>query len=858
MNPLIPVLFALVGLAFLALLLCRTLELNRSVSLRRHRSTVAGLCDLINYAAVAADGVVIGKSGCLIAGWRYHAPDNASSTYEERNALAARLNHALAGMMGSGWCWHVDAIRRPAAGYPSPERSHFPDPVTEAIDQERRRFFGALGNLYETELVLTVTYQPPAKVVRRLAEWMYDDDRPKADAEQEAEDVLARFCRDVDALEDRLSSVFRLERLKARTEVEEDGEPVVYDDLLAHLQRCLTGLNHPIRLPRTPVLLDALLGGQDLWGDIVPQVGLHYVQCVSIDGFPSESYPGILTALSELSIGYRWNTRFLFLDRSAADSHLEKVRRKWDQLVVPFLAKILRYATRNLNRNAAAMAEEAHQAKAIVDSQEVVGGYYTANVVLMHEDRGALDEAARAVYRAIHNLGFSARIEAVNNLDAFFGTLPGHVEENERRPLLHSLNLAHLLPVAGVWTGQESCPCPFYPPNSPPLLHGVTSGDTPFRLNLHVGDVAAAFIAGSMGTGKSTLLATLGAQLRRYRNMSLFCFDKGMSMYTLCKAAGGQHYHVAGDDARLAFCPLQHLGTDTDRAWAVDWIEKIVNLNNENDPVTPKERNEIARSIESMHRNGHRTLSNFVLTVQVERIRETLREYTIEGSFGRVFDAEEDGLQGLGNYVCFEVEELMGLAPKYSLPILWYLFRRIERSLKGQPAAIIMDEAWLLLDHPLFREKVREWLKTKRKQNCAVVMATQSLTDIPESLLSVINQECLTKIFLPNANALQEDQAALYRRFGLNDRQIELLAGSRPKRDYYYTSPSGRRLFSLELGPLALAFVALSDKETVAEVQRLERAFGNGWVEEWLSRRELSLADYLPEESETNQEKVAA
>jgi type IV secretion system protein VirB4 len=137
-------------------------------------------------------------------------------------------------------------------------------------------------------------------------------------------------------------------------------------------------------------------------------------------------------------------------------------------------------------------------------------------------------------------------------------------------------------------------------------------------------------------------------------------------------------------------------------------------------------------------------------------------------------------------------------------------------------------------------------------------MATQSLTDIPEGLLPVVNQECLTKIFMPNPNALQEDQAALYRRFGLNDRQIEILSTARPKREYYYVSPKGRRLFSLELGPLALAFVGVSDKETVAEVQALERRFGEGWVAEWLSRQGLSLADYLPEDSETNQERVAA
>lgn len=857
MHPLIPVLFALVGLAFLALLLCRTLELNRAASLKRHRSKAAGLCDLLNYGAVVADGVVIGKSGCLVAGWRYHAPDDASSTYEERNALARRLNHALAGMMGSGWCWHVDAIRRPAAGYPSPERSHFPDPVTEAIDEERRQFFQALGNLYETEFVLTVTYQPPAKVVRRLAEWMYDDDRPKTDAIQEAEDVLGRFCRDVAALEDRLSSVFRLERLKARTEVEEDGEPVVYDALLEHLQRCVTGLSHPIRLPRTPVLLDGLIGGQDLWGDIVPQIGRHYVQCVAIDGFPAESYPGILTALSELSINYRWNTRFIFLDRSAADSHLEKVRRKWDQLVVPFLAKVLRYGTRNLNRNAAAMAEEAHQAKAIVDSQEVVGGFYTANVVLMHEDRGVLDEEARAVYRAIHNLGFSARIEAINNLDAFFGTLPGHAEENERRPLLHSLNLAHLLPVAGVWTGEETCPCPFYPKDSPPLLHGVTQGDTPFRLHLHVDDVPHWLVLGLSGGGKSTLLNAVASQARRFPGMSIFAFDRGRSLYTLCKAVGGDHHELAADSSQLAFCPLQYLEGEEDRRWAAGWVEKILALNGP--PVTAEQAGEVWGSIVNMHQAGHRTMTDLTLTLQDLDLRARLFNYTRKGAAGRLFDAPHDGLGQIGNFTVFEIDELMELGPKYVLPLLWYLFRRIKRALRGQPGLLILDEAWLMLDHEAFREQIKTWLKELRKANCGVLLATHNLTDLAATQIRhVVHQECQTKIFLPNPNALDEEFAAIYRSFGLNHRQIELLSTATPKRDYYYASPKGRRLFSLELGPLALAFLAVSDKKAVAEVQRLERAFGQGWVEEWLSRRGLSLADYLPKASETNQERVAA
>jgi type IV secretion system protein TrbE len=136
-----------------------------------------------------------------------------------------------------------------------------------------------------------------------------------------------------------------------------------------------------------------------------------------------------------------------------------------------------------------------------------------------------------------------------------------------------------------------------------------------------------------------------------------------------------------------------------------------------------------------------------------------------------------------------------------------------------------------------------------------VLMATQSLSDsVNSGILDVIIESTATKIFLPNAYAREEDAAALYRRFGLNDRQIELIAGAVPKRDYYYISERGRRMYELALGPLALAFVGISDKDSVAEVRKCESRYGDGWVDEWLRRRGLSLDRYL---SENNQAEAA-
>ena len=275
----------------------------------------------------------------------------------------------------------------------------------------------------------------------------------------------------------------------------------------------------------------------------------------------------------------------------------------------------------------------------------------------------------------------------------------------------------------------------------------------------------------------------------------------------------------------------------------MEWVNTILALNGVE--TTPAHRNEIGNAIMSMQASGAQTLSEFSVTIQDELIRETLRQYTVDGTMGHLLDAEEDGL-ALSDFTTFEIEELMNLGEKYALPVLLYLFRRIERSLKGKPSVIILDEAWLMLGHPAFRAKIREWLKVMRKANCLVLMATQSLSDAANSgILDVIVESTATKIFLPNVYARDEDTAALYSRMGLNARQIEIIATAIPKQQYYYVSENGRRLYELALGPLALSFVGASDKDSVAAIKSLEAQYGEQWVHEWLAGRGLKLENYV-------------
>ncbi len=831
-------LFSASGIALLLVQYMRIRAVEREYQLNRYRSKAPGFVDLLIYASVVEDGVIVGKNGSLMAAWIYRGSDAASSTDAERERMSLQINNALS-RLDSGWMLHIDAVSKPAEGYPDKALSHFPDPVSAAIDQERRRTFEQAGALYENYFVLTLTYLPPILAEQKFIELMFDDEADKPDQKTQTLKLIRYFNRECSNLESRLSGIVKLNRLLGHAITREDGATVIYDEFLRWIQYCITGMDDPVVLPNNPMYLDATLCGQEFFGGVVPKIGQKFIQVVSIEGFPSESTPGMLNLLGDLPCQYRWSTRFIFMDTHEAVSHLEKFSRKWKQKVRGFFDQVFNLQSNRIDEDAQRMVSDAQSAIAETNSGNVSQGYYTSVVVLMDEDREQVESVAMQAAKAVNHLGFKARIETINTIDAYLGSLPGHGVENVRRPLLNTMNLADLMPLNSIWVGSSLAPCPLYPPDSPPLMHCVTQGATPFRLNLHVRDLGHTFMFGPTGAGKSTHLALIAAQLRRYKNMPVYCFDKGLSMYPLTKAVGGQHFTVAGDDETLAFCPLQFLESKGDRAFALEWLCTIIELNSIT--ITPDQRNEIAAALHNMFDSGSKTLSEFVTTIQNEAIREALKQYTIDGMMGHLLDAEEDGLR-LSSFTTFEIEELMNLGEKYALPTLLYLFRRIERSLHGQPAAILLDEAWLMLGHPVFRDKIREWLKVMRKSNCLVLMATQSLSDAANSgILDVIVESTATKIFLPNVFARDEDASALYRRMGLNDRQIDILASAIPKRHYYVVSENGRRLYDLALDRIALAFVGASDKDSIATIKHLITKYGDGWVHQWLEMKGVRL-----------------
>lgn len=816
-----------------------------------HRRKAKGLPDLLLYDSMVSDGILLLHDGSLMCGWSFRGPDMDSATHAEMAALSARLNAIM--KLGSGWMIQADAIRSSSPEYPS--TNHFPDPVSMLIDVERYQQFAQAGQHFETEYFLTLTYQPPQLREEKVKGFMFDERR--ATEKGAATKALDAFRARVATFEDVLSSLVYVDRLNAEHRKDDFGFPLIHDQLLRYVRRCTTGLDHPFELPEIPTCLADVIGNVDFVGGMQPRVGKKHIRVIAIDGFPRASRPGILRVLDSLAMEYRWSTRAILLDPEDARSRLDKLRRKWNSRIRGFKDQLLRTQTGPVNLFAQEMAADAQEAMSQASAGDIHFCNYTSVVIVMAESERKVEENAATVIKTISNLGFGCRIEDVNAVEAWKGSLPGDGYANVRRVMLHTLNLADMLPMTAVWAGERVNPSPLMPTNSPPLLYAATGGATPFRFNLHVGDVGHTLMVGPPGAGKSTFLAFAAAQWLRYKGAQVFAFDKGYSLQALTAAVGGDFYDIGQGD-RLTFCPLAELETPSDVAWAVDWLEALCNLLDKK--LLPRERAALADGVTALQLAApeNRTLTELQASVQDEELRTVLNHFTLQGPLGHLLDSETDCL-GSGRFLTFETENLFPLSEKAVVPVLLYLFRRIEKRLTGAPTLVTLDEAWVYLRNPLFRERVREWLKTLRKMNATVLLATQNLSDIFNSpIKDVVLESCPTKILLPNAEAGNAASRGFYESIGLNEREIGIVQKSLPKREYYCVSPMGRRKIALGLGGVALSFVGVSGKEQREKALQTMATFGDDWVPQWLRMRGLQdWATFYEAGQRTQERKIA-
>lgn len=795
-------------------------------NLAEYRKAPDRLADLLPWAALIAPGVVLNKDGSLQRTLKFRGPDLESSTEQQLVAAIARLNNALK-RFGSGWAIYVEARRQPYAPYP--EDSYFPDLASLLIDVERRERFAESGEIFESKYYLTLQFLPPAESTEKITKLFFSGknaekvDGDTVDYNKSLEFFIAATDRFGDILKD---IVFEAEFLSDQ-------------ELLTYLHSTISPKLHQVSTPETPMYLDAFLADTPLIGGLTPKLGEHHVRTISILSFPTFTLPALLDQLNQLPLNYRWVSRFIALDKQEAEKELKRYKKRWfakRKGMMQMLQEVFTKSESALFDTAAVeKARDADVALQELAEDYVVYGYYTATITVMHENLEQVNVMQREVERVINGLGFTTIAETFNAVEAWLSSIPGQAYANVRAPLLHTLNLAHLMPFSAVWSGPERD----QHLKGPPLMYVHTQGRTPFRLVNHLGDVGHQMIIGPTGSGKSVLLNMLAAQFRRYSDAQVFIFDKGGSFLALTSAIGGGYYELGIKNEVLTFQPLANIDDESERIWASEWIAGL--LINENVVITPAIKQTLWDALVALSRvpKQQRTITGLSVLIQSKELRAALATYTINGSFGHLLDADHE-LKCEDSWQCYELEELMTV-PSVIPPLLGYLFHRLEKKFTGKPTLLILDEAWLFLDHPIFAAKIRDWLKSLRKQNVSVVFATQSIEDaFATSIAATLLESCPSRILLPNDRVLEPKIRLSYEKLGLNERQLQILSTAMPKLQYYYQSRLGNRLFNLELGAVALAFCAASTKEDQALVKKILVEYGkDGFLKQYLQIKNL-------------------
>jgi type IV secretion system protein VirB4 len=760
-----------------------------------------------NFITKFHEGVVVHKDGKLQRTFAYRAPDADSSSPFEVNALSVRVND-FAKRLGSGWAFHLEARRFQTQDYPA---GSFDALAPYLIDRERESFFRAEGLHFDSCYYLTFTWKPPSESVKKLTSLFVqspNQDGGGMSIKQNAE----FFVNESDAVASLLANDMIL-------------APLDNEETVRYLHSAVSFSACPLRFPHTQIFLDRVLPDSELDTGLTMKLGEYYIPIIGVNDFPDESYPAILDSLNRARLEYRWVTRYICLDKEEGIKEARKKekahRGSRKTFFQTFDESTSGEAAKAVNHGAGVKEEDSISAGIEIETDDAALGYLTTTVTVWDKNWTKAEKKADLVRTVINSKGFSCKEERYNALEAFKGSMPGQVHANYRALPVMSYTFSHVVPLSSVWAGFTRNEHSFQitGEDAPHLICSTIEG-TPFFLNLNVGDMGHSAVWGPTGAGKSTLLNLLEMQAFKYPGSLVIVFDKGRSCRQCCLASGGLFYEPAAENSSgVGFQPLLELETDRDLMDAIDFIESCVAVNGET--VTPPMRAAIKESLEQMRGIPlrRRTLTSFMqyLNYQDQKtgrpvLKEMLGDYLWEGKYGKIFDCRDSGISTNARFLAFEMEALMNRGENCVVPALVHLFNLVEKKFDGRMAMLVLDEAWLFLKNETFADKISEWLKVLRKKNVYVIFATQDVMDVAKSpLKTTIIQQCLTKIYLADPSAATEGMGDVYRQFGLTDSEIGLIASAAMKRDYFYTSPAGRRLFQLGLGPLTLSLIGSPD-----------------------------------------------
>ncbi|MDR1362647.1 MAG: ATP-binding protein [Spirochaetaceae bacterium] len=786
------------------------------------------------------EGVVVHHDGTYQRTFAFSPPDIESTSPVFIEQLGDKFNDAIK-RLGGGWGVQYEATRFEARDY---KGGAFTRLAPYLIDAEREAAFLKPNKHFITDFFITFVYKAPDVNIQKMKNIFIKSAERLENSDKED---IEKFVHESGEITGILQNYLYM-------------TPLTNQQTAAYLHNSVSMNRHPVRFPTTAVLLNRLLPDQALENTQTLKLGDYFIPVLTINDFPETTYPTILSDLNAALVEYRWVTRYICLDKEDGKKKagkIEKAHRGNQQTILQALfTNISGQQSKQINRGALVKEEDAAQVGGDIETDLVSLGLYSANVMVWDKDYDKAHEKLKLIKDKIQKEGFICREETHNAFAAWKGMMPGQMQSNIRELPVVSSTLSHIVPLTSIWEGmQENNHAKAVTGVGSPHIICETRDGTPFYLNLNPSDVGHAAIWGPTGAGKSTLLNLLETQFFKYPGARVIVFDKGKSARQPCAACGGLYYEPASDSENgVVFQPLRDLETQQDKTFAVEFIQTLLAMQKLTPtPAMGKAVMDAVLLMEDIPKKS-RTLTTFVQNCNYidessgkNTIYEHLQPYLLTGQYGKIFDNDASELSDDTSYLVIEMEYLMNLGESATAPALVYLFYFIEKKFDGSLTMLVLDEAWLFLQNPLFQKKINEWLKTLRKKNVFVVFATQDVMDAVKSpLFSTIAQQCLTKIYLADPQAADASMYEAYSKFGLDDTEIHRIASAEMKKDYYYTSPLGARLFQLGLGPVTLALIAGADQTRLDKLVEWKKPRGYEYAEEILNYKETPYKHLLP------------
>lgn len=524
----------------------------------------------------------------------------------------------------------------------------------------------------------------------------------------------------------------------------------------------------------------------------------YFIKLLSLVEPPAQTFPHLLRGLLPISCNFIVCGEWKREPNHTVRREIDKKRRHYHLAKSSMLSYLGNSNPRPdevlIDDSKTAVVEELNQALREMEVNENHFGRFSLTIALYHESESALRQAVAKTAEVFATHDARLVEESYNMLNAWACMVPGNYTHSLRQMWLLNTSWSDLSFLFAPGEGDRH--------NAhldrPHLGIVETRDRTPWFLNLHVQDVAHTCILGSIGSGKSFLMNFLTGSYQQYDPYTVI-FDLGGSYRALTRLYGGGYMHVGKENAFSInpFC----LPLTPDN---LDFLFSFIRVLIERDEIsmTPDERKDLNRAITDLYalEPEVRTLSTLAQTCRRSYSRR-LDEWTGSGRLARYFDHVKDTL----SFRRFQAFDFEGMEkPEVLEPLLFYILHRANATIYDpaqhtKPKLVVFDEAWRFFKNPVTRGYIHEALKTWRKRNAAMILATQSGDDLLRSeLLPTIAESCMTRIFLANPGM----DGAVYRdAFNLNSTEVALIARLVPKQQFLLKRPDGAKVLNLFVDP---------------------------------------------------------